>query len=89
MERQWLQVALAKSQLLSVQADRALYTQAVSGTHWISADGVDYLIGPGEQLKLSAGLALIDGEGLLQLRSAGRRIHGRPWRSRLLKINVY
>jgi hypothetical protein len=66
-ERQWLQVSLARTQLLSVRFAQDIDTRVVSGRHWISTDGVDLAIGPGERVKLPAGLALIDGEGVLQL----------------------
>jgi len=83
-EQQWLQVSLAKAQLLSVRFAQDIYTRAVSGTHWISTDGVDFSIGPGERVKLSAGLALIDGEGTLQLAPADalseRHLDLRSWR---------
>ncbi|MFK3792958.1 MULTISPECIES: hypothetical protein [Pseudomonas] len=69
-EHQGLQVSLARAQLLSVRFAHDIYTRAVSGKHWISTDGVDFSIGPGERVKLSAGLALIDGEGVLQLAPA-------------------
>lgn len=69
-DHQWLQISLTSAQLVSVQFLQDIYTRAVSGKHWISADGVDFASGPGERVKLSAGLALIDGEGLLQLEPA-------------------
>lgn len=69
-DQQWLHVSLARAQLLSVRFAHDIYTRAVSGRHWISTEGIDFSIGPGERVKLSAGLALIDGEGELQLASA-------------------
>ena len=66
-DHQWLQISLTSAHWVSVRFTHDIYTRAVSGKHWISADGVDFAIGPCERVKLSVGLALIDGEGLLQL----------------------
>lgn len=82
-DHQWLQISLTSAQLVSLRFTQDIYTRAVSGKHWISADGVDFAIGPGERVKLSAGLALIDGEGLLQLKLARaqnqHQAHPFPW----------
>lgn len=82
-DHQWLQISLTCAQLVSVRCAQDIYTRAVSGKHWISADGVDFPIGPGERVKLSAGLALIDGEGVLQLAPAKaqkqRQAYPFPW----------
>ena len=96
----WLQVSLARAQLLSVRFACDIYTRVVSGKHWISVNGVDFSIGPGERVKLSAGLALIDGEGVLQLAPAKpgneRQPYPLPWplrqvfkrRTSALEINI-
>jgi hypothetical protein len=98
-DQQWLQVSLAKAQLLSVRFAQDIYTRAVSGTHWTSTDGIDFSIGPGERVKLSAGLALIDGEGTLQLSPVDapveRHANLRSWRlvnlfkRRALALQIY
>ncbi|MDU9393259.1 hypothetical protein ACIP1T_26800 [Pseudomonas japonica] len=86
----WLQLSVARTQLLSVRFADDIYTRALSGRHWISSDGVDFTIGPGEGVKLCAGLALIDGEGVLQLALAPgrepRRVSASSgWLGRLFK----
>ncbi|MFD2640980.1 hypothetical protein [Pseudomonas japonica] len=86
----WLQLSVVRTQLLSVRFADAIYTRALSGRHWISSDGADFTIGPGEGVKLRAGLALIGGEGVLQLALATgceqRRVSASPgWLGRLFK----
>ncbi|MGC5698808.1 hypothetical protein J4P02_01235 [Pseudomonas sp. NFXW11] len=82
-EPQWLRVSLARRQLLKLCFAQDIYTQAVSGRHWISSAGSDFTIGPGEQVRLPAGLALIDGEGVLQLApvetDSAKRTNRRSW----------
>ncbi|WP_263262962.1 hypothetical protein [Pseudomonas sp. RIT-PI-S] len=97
-DRKWLQVSLLRAQLLSVRFGCDIYARAVSGRHWISSDGVDLLIGPGERVKLPPGLALIDGEGILQLAPAKAKEPRQPlsWlfsdmykrRPAVLEINI-
>lgn len=78
-DHQWLQVSLVRTQLLSVRLSCDIYARAVSGRHWISSDGLDLLIGPGERVKLSPGLALIDGEGVLQFAPAKEKRPRQPY----------
>lgn len=54
-DHQWLQISLTSAQWVSVRFTHDIYTRAVSGKHWISADGVDFAIGPGERVKYLPG----------------------------------
>ncbi|WP_167509247.1 hypothetical protein [Pseudomonas oryzihabitans] len=66
----WLQVSLARTQLLSVRHAQEIQARVVTGWHWISSADGDVAISSGEQVKLPAGLVLIEGEGVLQFAPA-------------------
>ncbi|WP_260962820.1 hypothetical protein [Pseudomonas citri] len=66
-ELDWVQISLGRHQLLSLRFAQAIYTRSLSGTHWISWDGRDVLLEQGQVIKLTAGVALIDGEGVMEV----------------------
>ena len=66
-EPEWVQISLGRAQLLSLRFDRSIYTRSLMGTHWISWNGRDVLLEQGQVIKLTAGVALIDGEGVMQV----------------------
>ncbi len=63
----WVQISLGQTQLLSLRFAQDIYTYSMTGRHWVSWDGCDLLLEQGQIIKLTAGMALIDGEGVMQV----------------------
>ncbi|MBV6752987.1 hypothetical protein KV580_21935 [Pseudomonas chlororaphis] len=73
--RNWVQISLGQTQLLSLRFAQDIYTHSMTGRHWISWDGCDLLLEQGQIIKLTAGMALIDGEGVMQVAPANAPKH--------------
>lgn len=63
----WVHIPLRRAELLSVRFSQDIITRSLSGTHWVSWEGRDLFLQQGQTLRLSAGMALIDGAGVMQI----------------------
>lgn len=61
-----LRVELASQELLAIELPSALQVRAVSGTHWLTVDGLDVCLAPGERETIPAGKILAEGQGVLE-----------------------
>lgn len=60
-------IYLRPAELMSLHLRQDIIAHALSGSHWVSWEGRDMFLEQGQTLRLSAGKALIDGTGVLQL----------------------
>lgn len=61
-----LRVELASHEILVIELPSAAQVRAVSGTHWLTVDGLDVCLAPGERETIPAGKVLAEGHGLLE-----------------------
>ncbi|WP_207280903.1 hypothetical protein [Pseudomonas sp. FW300-N2F2] len=66
-EPDWVYIYLRPTELMSLHLRQDIIAYALSGSHWVSWEGRDMLLEQSQSLRLSAGKALIDGTGVLQL----------------------
>lgn len=66
-EPDWVYVYLRPTELMSLHLRQDIIAHALSGSHWVSWEGRDIFLEQSQTLRLSAGKALIDGTGVLQL----------------------
>ncbi|MGY4495416.1 hypothetical protein [Pseudomonas sp. TE3610] len=66
-EPEWIRIALRSTHLLSLRFNEDILTQSLEGTHWISWEGRDLFIEQGQMLRLTPGMALVNGVGIMQI----------------------
>jgi hypothetical protein len=84
-----LKLELAQHQLLAIELLRPGQVRALSGRHWLSVDGLDIDLAPGEQADVPAGSILAEGNGMLEFsqmpeQGAGKWPLSRPAQSTML-----
>ncbi|BAK75741.1 hypothetical protein NH8B_0909 [Pseudogulbenkiania sp. NH8B] len=72
-----LRVELASQELLAIELPSAVEVRAVSGYHWLTVDGLDVYLAPGERETVPAGKILAEGLGQLEFSpSSALSAHG-------------
>lgn len=66
-EPEWVYVHLCAAELMSLRFNQDIIARSLSGSHWVSWEGCDLFLEQHQDLRLSAGTALIDGAGVLQI----------------------
>lgn len=66
-EPEWVYVRLHATELMSLRFNQDIIARSLSGSHWVSWEGCDLFLEQHQCLRLSAGTALIDGAGVLQI----------------------
>ncbi|MBT2298062.1 hypothetical protein [Pseudomonas fluorescens] len=66
-EPEWVYVHLHAAELMSLRFNQDIIARSLSGSHWVSWEGCDLFLEQNQDLRLSAGTALIDGAGVLQI----------------------
>ncbi|MBI3144958.1 MAG: hypothetical protein HYZ18_06770 [Pseudogulbenkiania sp.] len=61
-----LRVELASHELLVIELPSVGQVRAVSGTHWLTVDGRDICLAPGETEIIPEGKILAEGHGMLE-----------------------
>jgi hypothetical protein len=77
MERT-LKLEIGKAELLVLELTAPAWVRALSGTHWLTVDGLDVCLSCGEQERLPAGKVVIEGNGRLQF-SQPEHVLARNW----------
>lgn len=66
-EPDWVYVHLRPAELMSLRFNQDIIARSLSGSHWVSWEGCDLFLEQNQTLRLTAGTALIDGAGVLQI----------------------
>lgn len=66
-EPDWIYVHLRSTELMSLHFSHNIIARSLSGSHWVSWEGCDLFLEHDQTLRLTAGTALIDGAGIVEI----------------------
>ncbi|MGF6396817.1 hypothetical protein ABH905_000483 [Pseudomonas frederiksbergensis] len=66
-EPDWVYIHLSSAELMSLRFSQDIIARSLSGSHWVSWEGCDLFLEQNQTLRLTAGTALIDGAGVLEI----------------------